>query len=642
MREYIINVLFWLLFTLMLYGFGRALCKKERSNSFYLVTGYLAYSLIVAVGGLVVQLSNVSWNIFAGYMILVWGLMAGMLIVRRKVFQTTSYRVVIFNYIKDNWILFIVCLFLCGMLFFYYNAFWYGNHLDDGYYVTKVATMPYNLTNFRTNYSVGVQQPGIDSYIFNTWELEASFYVKILHVKATLFLRLFQSAFNYFLFLNCLKLFAEQVFKKIFCELKCGQAQLVTVIALLFGGFYIYLMDTNLFFVRDMFQFNSAMYYGGSMVKVLALLLLLMFFIEIDELNIRVILIIAGISIVLISKSSIALPIIIITAFAYLVVYLFSHYGNRGKLLALLLGVAYTVAGFLLPGNEMAQKEVYIYVLNALKSPAVVVCIPVFVLSFFLKKKVVNRLNSVMLIIMSVMLIPQVNDLFETASVYKFVAGRAWTTWVYTFVMLNTIYLYQLLSCILKNRKVIKYIYLAGGILLIAADAVEFDKYGGELFVTEEPVEVNVKYNLRTILENPYFVPNSTIALGNTLEEVEETTGERVQAVMPEGVDLNGTVHNLAVQIRTFAPDIVSVSASGRYPVSAESGLQGYSQEYYNAFIEEPSEQTMKPFEEELDKFGVNCVVVKKAECGEYLRTAGYELFEVINDGEYYVWYSSR
>lgn len=642
MREYIVNFFFWIFFTLMLYGFGKVLCKDKKSNSFYFVTGYLTYSLVVAVGGITVQLANFSWKVFAAFMIIVWGMIAGLIVVRRKAFQLASYRLAIMNYLKDNWILLFVCLFLCGMLFLYYNAFWYGNHLDDGYYVTKVATMPYNATNFRTNYSVGIQQSGIDSYIFNTWELEASFYVKILNVKATLFLRLFQSAFQYFLALNCLKLLAEQIFMKFFCTLKLGQAQLITVIALLFGGFYIYLMDTNLFFVRDMFQFNSAMFYGGSIVKVLALLLLLLFFIEVDELNIRVILIIMGISVVLISKSSIALPIIIITAFAYLVVYIFCHYGKQGRFLSLILVMAYLTAGIIIPGNNAAQKEVYTYVLTALKSPAVLVCIPIFVISFFLKNETIKRLNSVMLVIMSAMLIPQVNDLFEVASVYKFVAGRAWTTWVYTFVILNTIYLYLLLSRLLKNGRVIKYIYLAGGIVLIATDAIGFDKYGGELFITEEPVEANIKYNLRTILENPYFVPSSTIELGNVLENVSKTTDETVRVVMPEGVDLDGTVHNLAVQIRTFAPSIVSVSASGRYPVSSDSELQGYSQEYYDAFVQEPSQKTMEDFENELVRSNINCVVVKKAECGEYLSNAGYTLFEVINDGEYYVWCSSR
>jgi hypothetical protein len=621
-----------------LHGIGKFLCKKTKSTSFYFVTGYLAYSFTVAVAGIVIQILNMPWNVFAIFMAILWFVILAALIVGRNKSQKMPWKIILWNYIKDNWVLLSVCIFLSGMLFFYYNAFWYGNHLDDGYYITKVATMPYNTTGFRTNYSVGDLHASIDSYIFNTWELEASFYVRILNVKATLFLRLFQSAFQYFLFLNCLKLFAEQIFAKLAAGTKIRGAQFVAVIALLFGGFYLYLQDTNLFFVRDMFQFNSAMFYGSSITKTLSILLLLVFVVEIGRIDIKTMMFFSVVACVLISKSSIALPLIIITTFAYLEISLLFHYKEKGKIVALLLGLIYVLTGIFMQGNGDFQEEVYKYVLLAVKSPIMIVCTVVFIFSFFWKEQTIIKLNCIMLICMGTMVIPQVNDIFETLSVYRFVTGRAWATWAYTYVIINFIYLYGMLYKCLKNKKMIKALYLTSGIILIVSDAVAFDSYGGELFATEEPVDANIKYNLKTILENPYFIPGSTIQLGEELEKLSEKKAGKLSVVLPEGVSMNGTVHNLAVQIRTFAPNIVVLSAINRYRVDKGSDLEGYSQEYYDKFVADPSDETSSFLEKELKKYGVNCVVVNKAECEPYLREMGYRLYGEINKGEYYIW----
>lgn len=638
MREYISCFVFWIAFTVLLHGIGKFLCKKTKSTSFYFVTGYLAYSFMVAVAGIVVQMLNMPWNAFAIFMAILWIVILAALAAGINKNQKISWKTILWNYVKDNWVLLSVCIFLSGMLFLYYNAFWYGNHLDDGYYITKVATMPYNATGFRTNYSVGDLHATLDSYIFNTWELEASFYVRILNVKATLFLRLFQSAFQYFLFLNCLKLFAEQIFAKTAAEIEIRGAQFVTVVTLLFGGFYLYLQDTNLFFVRDMFQFNSAMFYGSSITKTLSILLLLVFVVEIGRMDIKTMLFFSIVACVLISKSSIALPLIAITIFAYMEISLLFHYKEKGRIIAITLGVVYVFIGIFLQGNERFQEEVYKYILMAVKSPVLIACTFVFVFSFFWKKQIIIKLNCILLICMGTMVIPQVNDVFETLSVYGFVAGRAWATWAYTYVIINVIYLYLLLYRCLKDNKIIKVLYLTSGVILVISDVIAFNSYGGELFATEVPVEADIRYNLKTILENPYFIPGSTIKLGEELKKLSEENGEELRVVLPEGVPMNGTVHNLAVQIRTFAPNIIVLSAINRYRVDKDSDLEGYSQEYYDKFVVDPSDETSDFFEKELNKYRINCIVVNKAECGPYLREMGYRLNVEINKGEYYIW----
>ena len=73
--------------------------------------------------------------------------------------------------------------------------------------------MPYTRIGGNYNYSAGIPGTGISSYIVNTWEIEASVYVKLLGAAPTLYLRLFQSAFYYFLFVNVMKYLTEQVVK---------------------------------------------------------------------------------------------------------------------------------------------------------------------------------------------------------------------------------------------------------------------------------------------------------------------------------------------------------------------------------------------------------------------------------------------
>lgn len=637
MGEYIVCTVFWLAFTIMLCVFGMTLLEGKKSVPFCFAAGYLVYSFFVAVGGIAIQLVNLPWKIFAFYMAVLWvGIFIFCGFERKRVREKKTRRGLL-NYLKEHWVLLAVCLFLCGMLFFYYNAFWYGNHLDDGYYVTKAATMPYNSTGFRTNYSVGTAQAGLDSYILNTWELEASFYIWLLGVKATLFLRLFQSAFYYFFFVNVLKLLAEQILEKVMPEAGKTEAQYVTVITLLFGGYYLFLMDTNLFFVRDMFRFNSAMFCGAGMVETLSMVLLLVFFTEVRKIDWKMIVSVAVISVVLISKSTIALPVIVIAVFAYLEISLFFEGGRKGKLAAVLLGVGYAVLGVLLPGGAGAQKEVYQYVLLAAKSPVVLLSTVMFIGSFFWKKAAVIKLNCVFLSCAGMMVIPQINDVFETFSVYAFVAGRAWSSWTYAYVMLNTIYFYLFLRRCIKRRAIPQCLYAAAGVALAVMDVAGFAAYGGELFLVGEPVGADMRYHLDVMIENHYFVPNFTIELGEELEALaEEKEGLRV--VMPESVGTNGTVHNLALEIRSFAPHIVVPSAIGRYPVDEDSELYGYSQEYFNAFVEAPSEQTARELAAELERCQIDCVVVNRVECGVYLEEMGYELHGRIEAAGFEIW----
>lgn len=89
--------------------------------------------------------------------------------------------------------------------------------------------------------------------------------------------------------------------------------------------------------------------------------------------------------------------------------------------------------------------------------------------------------------------------------------------------------------------------------------------------------------------------------------------------------------------LRTYAPDIIFISASVRYETYYDTSLEGYSQEWYYSFIEDPNEETAKLFREETEKIKADCVVVYTENCGKWLEEMGIIITkQLIGDKTYW------
>lgn len=639
MKEYVVCMIFWVVFTIMLYGLGRAVTKGKKSESYSLLMGFLVYSLPVSAGGIIIQLSRLPWICFAVYLAVTWVALIGYMIYVKRKNSVKIFYVDIRRFLIDNWLLLVILAVLTGMLLFYYRGYWLGDHLDDGYYITKVATIPYTNGNYAMNYSVGVPNKGFDSYIFNTWELEASVYVKLLGVTPTLFLRLFQSIFYYILVLSIVKCFAEKVMGKLKIAVRSSVFQLPAVIMLLFGMYYIFLSQTGLLPIRDTFHFNTGMFLGVSLPKSVGILLLLFYFVDAERLHFKMLFVSAALSVILISKSSVILPIIVITACAYFFTWLVFNYGKWQKLLGAAFLLGYCLLAFLIPGRQAIQDTLYSDITLSFRSPVLIISIVILLCGFALRERIINRINVIMIFIIMVMAVPKVNHIFELFSVYSFVAGRAYTTWVYSMIVIGSIELCVILMRVRLKLWLIRFLYAALGIVLIVGIAYGFETTGGGLTAEDPVTEANVKNCLQVIWQNKDFIPNSTVQLGKVLEKLSAISDKKLYVVSPQIVGVDGASHALAVILRTFAPDIVSVSAAVRFPVNNGSALTGYQQKTYDAFVAEPNEENSKAFEEEIGKVGTNCVVVQNPACSEWLEQMGYELYSATPDHLYYVWY---
>lgn len=637
MKDYLVCSVFFLCFILILYMFGKSIEREEKSVSNGLISGYLVYSFLVAIGGIIMQLLNSPWIIFEIYMGIIWlGIIVFVLCKRKKV---NYFGVGLKTYIAENWVIYGVCMVLVFMMCFYYAGFWLGNHQDDGYYITKVATLPYSQIGGNYNYSVGVKATGFNTYIVNTWELEASVYVKILGVVPSLFLRLFQSAFYFFLYSNLIKLIAEKITENLSWKVNAKYLQYPTVIIVLMSAYYIALADYKILNLRDMFHLNTGMFLGATMVKLFGVGVFVLFYLKFQEKKDNLKLLCGGIisCVVLMSKSTIALPIILVVVMAGVVVFCWDKWENKGKIISCIIISIYLIVGIILPNKKSIESVIQGDWIRTIDSIVILPCVIIFLCSFLLREKIIYKLNIHMILMVVLVMTPQLNDWFENFSVYEFVAGRAWSAIVYYFIVLNMVYLFILLDRIKMKKIIVSEIGILIWMVCLMVSVVGFKMCGGEIMPQAEHKKADMRKCFSVMRHNIYFIPDSTISLGYTLEDLAKKEEKKMYVIMPKAVYDNDAIHFPAVSVRTFAPDIVSLSALERYGGSENTNFSKYTQQKYDAFVSNPNKETFDELKKETRRLPVNCIVVQNYACKEFLEKAGYTYYSVVEN--YYIWY---
>lgn len=644
MKDYLVCILFWTIFTVMLYMFGKAVSREEKSVSGNFISGYLVYSFFVATGAIPMQLADLPWMVFAVYMGVLWIGIAGVILYTAKKKKFGFYSIRVKEYIAENWFLYVMCAVVILMMAFYYAGFWLGNHLDDGYYITKVVTMPYTRIGGNYNYSAGIPGTGISSYIVNTWEIEASVYVKLLGAAPTLYLRLFQSAFYYFLFVNVMKYLTEQVVKTAGIKVSRNTAQYVAAILPLISTYYLYLTNSKILVLRDMFFLQTGMFLGATMVRLCGISIFMILYLKYGTRKKTVPMVIGyiAVSVVLVSKSTIALPIILVSSFSAGLIWLACEYGKKERIAGILLGIVYIAAGIILPNNEGIAQVVKNDITSSLTSIALYPFILIFVCSFLLKNKTIYKLNAQFVLMVLLIITPEYNDVFELCSVYGFVGGRAWTAVVYYFIVLNMGYLCYILYRVTEKDMLPGVVSVCMSAVLTVVMLGGFVQNGGEVLPDNPVKKADVVNSLRVMKNNKYFIPNSTILLGEELEKLTDETGDQLCVVMPKLVVDNDALHSLAVSIRAYAPDIISASAMERYTMSNNPALSEYKQVNYDAFVADPNQENADKLEKELDGTRVNCIVTQSPDYKERFDGMGYSLKASTEDGRYFIWYKAE
>lgn len=633
------GTLFLVLYMALMYIIGAGFTKKEGAYTRHFVIGYLIFSCFVGLGGVPIQILNLPWIIFAMYLLaVIVGLLVCSLLrlraARIPLIDAGEMRV----FFRSQWFVLVVALVLSYAMLANITYIWGNNSSDDGYYLSLVATLPYSPNNFYTNPASGLSSnlKHMASYLVNTIYTEYSVYVRLFGFKTTTFCRMYMSFFNYFLFGCCITTVAEMAMKNIGKVIRPHMYQFSCLILLLFGFPAVFLQNNHIFYVYDDWQFNTAMYYGSSIIRCLEIFLIVIPLMKEEELNSKHIMWLVGIAIALMSKSSIALPLLILVPIAYVI----SHFIFSGHFIKILLaGVTlflFMALSIVMPQMDSAQKLITDYFSICLQSFLLLPSLLLFASSFLYQKKEVYRLNVMMILLFVFMMVPPFRKLFYIVSTVDFVAGRAVTTWIYTYLVLCTIYLLIDLYLFVRTKKYRTLI----PITLSACLTIFMFSRVGSLH------DLGTFYTV--IHANPQLIPNSTVELGEVMEQRYQETGVINRALVNEGAKPNDILHFPAGIIRTQTPHTVCLSAAVRFTAGVDGSFGQEQQNAYYHFMVNPVEDTYAPFAQVCDTFDINTVVMQSdvgansLEYQEYMDRIHFNLYDIVLDDDanvqYYVY----
>ena len=617
--DYVIGMIFYIVFILFLYFVGSSILKND-SEPYRFLTGYLIYSVLIGVGGIIIQQLNTSWNVFFGYFILVVIILLIFSFYNIKLFPLSLKK-----FLKNYWFLFVISLILIVISLSYQDWIWLNNCLDDGQYLNKMATLPYIDNPFIIAPATGLLGSSnifrLD--VFTTGELENSVYMFLTQVTPSIFARIFMSGFNYFLLVNCIFVFAEKIIKSCNINYNKSTIQYISCIVILFIFNWDFLNQSGIIMVQDSWQFNTAMYYGSSIVRTMGIMLIIIHFIDKEKIGLKDVLIVLLISIALTSKSIIALPVIFTSGVAYLLsTYIISE--KKYRFIAIMITFILIVIGTILGNTEKISSVILTQISYNIDNWFLVLAVIILLVSFSFKSKVVTKCNLTILIIGILIIFDPINNIFEKLSVYDFVAARNLTTLIYTMIIMVSIYIYILLNKLefMKNKLVL--MYSLSTILLIIGALGSAHIYEGSILSS-----------YKTVWQNKAIIPSSTIKLGSKLTTLANQRNKAINVIMPEGVMADGDMHSVAIIIRTFAPQIRSISAIGRFGTCETGAFADYNadeQRIFDNFLVNPNTDTADELEKMLLRYPINCIVLPTSEDNLYIESMGFESFDKIDD----------
>lgn len=540
-----------------------------------MLVGYIGYSFVLAVGFIIIQLLGLPWRIALIYFIVSILVMIIFIMYRLKKndFKITKNEVL--NGFKNNYALFLITFILLILSFANVHVMWLNNHLDDGYYIGRISHLASYKNPYYYNFPVGLDnRHQFNSYLFDVWQLEASVYTNILHMNVFTFCRVFLNFQNYLLLVVTVCEFAKRTVCKLSGEFN-KYAQWTPIILFVFTILMIVATNCNLMILQDYWQFSSAMYLGSSIPRTMGILWVLVFFIDNEKIMIKHILQLIVMSVVLVSKSSIAIPIVF---FAFVLVYIFAF--------------------------------------------------------AIIRKPIVFKVAEVLVLITGFMLIPGLCNVYQTLSVYYFVALRVLTCLFYTIYIVGFVFLLYGIFTITSEMLAKGFILLMSVLFLFMSSLSYFG------------ARKSMIHSMEVVIQNPKLVPNSIYELGQKLDKV--SNGEKLYTLMPQFVTTDGYLTSLAIIATSVSDDIVSVSAIPRYAMSSINKV--YSKftldqqsvfENFNASKDRKSFDALIPI---LDEYSIQCFVLEGKDNTQDSYNEYYKVDTVNDDraGTYYSIYVKR
>lgn len=648
--NYLIGITWLICLFLFFYTVGCAFSKQNRCGPFKILTGYIVYSLGVAIPGIAVQILNLDYILFRNLM---WGwivflsIVSTFMVLRRRVFSSIT-KAGIVEFIKKYWALSLIIIGVLFLTAINYQAFWLGNRSDDGFYLSRIAGYPVVKNPFEHDLATGLYTGHvINSYSLNTHDLESSVFFQFLGIPIGLFARVFLAAESVIIFAFCIYGLAYEII----CKDKKAEKykyiiQFVPGILFLFTSNFVFLANSGILDIQDSWQTSTAMYFGSSIVRTSGFFLLLLPFIKEFKLDWRIVLEVMGISLVLISKSTIAVPLIFVTVISYLLLWLIYN-RQVNKFILIIFIIALATCGILLTNFlsfesygfdsiSTLESNTSHFLNNLLHSIVPWICFA-GVLSGVLTRKF--KILLLQVLIFAFLFIPALRTYACALSFYTFVIGRVISAYVYFLIStLLSLILCYFCRCRIRPGILSTTGFILTG-LLAGMNVVSYMKYGGDAGIVQgsSMVPTTVQNSLEVLKKNPEFMPSSTVDLASALNELQKSKGKL--AVLTETYYISDGVSDLKhILTRSLAPDVIFPAANTRFITDDDPVYGSYSveqQAVFEKFLLQNDEASTQSLKELLDTYQIDAIVLRDGEVyNSNLNQIGFSLYKTINDDD--------
>lgn len=636
--KYILSICYVLFMIIFCQSLGKKICGNKRFT-LNLIYGFVFYTALQAIGGIVIQTLQLDFLYYKVYMIVL--ILA--LTTYKLEWQELRTKVIVKNicaHFKIYYPLYIVTSILLFFSLINIGGLWNSNRQDDGWYITQIEQLSKMGSAYTIHAPTGFSYKPSIMRVVNTFEIEASFYSSILTIPASIFVKVALSFFQYFLLSACVSELGYRIFK----EKNYGRVFVfLSICVLLFGLTSSMLRDNNMLVLTDDWQFNSAMGYGSSVVRTMGILL---FIPILDKKLFSRSTIVYGLAVcvALMTKGSQALPVLFIVIASMVIIWVTNEMKGNKQKIVIVSGVlflllfprigsefntnfesAYSIfwdnfektgwmAMILLIGYSMLylSKKSREYLIPAL--PFVLIlsfavgnlllsAALVFICASKITNKYIQKWNLFMILLALLMFLPMINTIFIDLSIYDFVVKRATTLYFITFILTSAIEGIYLLSLYHINEKKL--------ILLASTIGVTLSCY----FIFQYQNTYSIVHALAVLKNNAELIPESTLELGNVLEKIADEKGKPVNVVMPVSFSVDQCPHYPYILLRLHNQNVRSVSAVARYgqEESEEHDLavRGYSYGQQNIIDQmNRSDVDVKHYENDLKEILSNFPII--------------------------------
>lgn len=642
--DYIITIIFYLLFGFFYYILGLSLSRKHKFQETTMVLiGFFVHTSILAIVGILFQIMGIEWKLFF-YLSLLWLIVC----VLFSLYCIKKYNIKLFEkgileFIKKYWFFIVLIIIFVLCLLSNMGRLWADNLTDDGYYLVRIANLPYAKNSMLVDNISGLNGTGMGTYALNTWELEMSVYLAISNVLPTIFIRFGLSVFNFVLICCGMHSFVANLCKILQKEVKENNYQYYCFI-IIPAFFMMNLFSQSLLGIHleDTWKNTSALYYGSSLVRMLGPLILMNYALTINKIKLKDVLEVIIISIVLISRSTTAIPLIFLIGIAFIIVYLIK---NNNKLLCIGTIFLIIAVSFLVKNNPSLYNYTFDRVMNNLVSILTLIIASAYIILCMIKKNYQYLQYIVFLLIMYLLvLIEPINNVYENLSIYEFVSGRTlYSLYFLGYICLITIIMVNLFEKINSTKKIIAILSI---ICLSFSVVLTQHLYDDVVTVNmEQSKNDTIKHSLSVAKENMSLTPDSTINVGKKLHELEKISTHRLKVITTfDWQIIDGYAHYPALTYRAYAPDIYNYTSIFRtLGENVKTGEYTWNEHALICeFANNPNNYTYKKVNNILKEKDFDCIVSSNGQLGQYLEDSGYQLYDSIIDNNnvnaYYIY----